>query len=253
MASVFKMSVQSLTEAFSLERRGGDTASWEFRGAVGTPRPTLTPVLATHYLRILLCAFILGFRLCASAATETNAPAQTNGPTRAKLKITGYGILGNRELKRIIKTVELGSKKPEFFGEVFVEDSALILSSRIKRDGYLKPKVYAYLTLEHGGHIRVEAQELLDNPLPRPLRIKEAHFKIEKGILYHYKKLEFEGLETITEKEARSYFVETGTLLNLKRYRIYTPEKLKRGLSSLEEVLDRQGFQEAKGQASEPI
>jgi outer membrane protein assembly complex protein YaeT len=198
-------------------------------------------------LGVLLCAFFFIPKLCVSAAT------QTNSPTRAKLKITGYGILGNRELKRIIKTVELGSRKPEFYGAVFVEDSALILSSRVKRDGYLKPKVYAYLTLEHGGHIRVEAQELLDNPLPRPLRIKEAHFKIEKGVLYHYQKLEFEGLETITEKEARSYFVETGTLLNLKRYRIYTPEKLKHGLSSLEEVLDRQGYQEAKGQASEPI
>src|SRR5689334_24263367 len=49
-----------------------------------------------------------------------------------------------------------------------------------------------------------------------------SHFKIEKGVLYHYEKLEFEGLESIKEKEARSYFIETGTLLNLKRYRIYT-------------------------------
>jgi len=49
-----------------------------------------------------------------------------------------------------------------------VEDSALILSSRVRRDGYLKPKVHAYLVLEHGGQVHVEAQELLDNPLPRP-------------------------------------------------------------------------------------
>src|SRR5580765_7888180 len=140
-------------------------------------RAAISHCLRPSLLGVLVCTLLFIPRLCASAATETNAP------TRAKLKITGYGILGNRELKRIIKTVELGSKKPEFYGAVFVEDSALILSSRVKRDGYLKPKVYAYLTLEHGGHIRVEAQELLDNPLPRPLRIKEAHFKIEKGIL----------------------------------------------------------------------
>jgi outer membrane protein insertion porin family len=192
-------------------------------------------------------------RLCASAATETNAPAQTNAPTRARLRVTGYGILGNRELKRILRTVQLGTKRPEFFDPVFVEDSGMILSSRVRRDGYLKPKVYAYLTLEHGGHIRVEAEELLENPLPRPLRIKEAHFKIEKGTLYHYEKLEFEGLKTISEKEARSFFVETGILLKLKSYRIYTPERLRRGLSSIEEVLDRQGYQDAKGDASEPI
>jgi outer membrane protein insertion porin family len=202
---------------------------------------------------ILFCALIFISRLDVSAETLTNAPTQTNAPTRAKLKVTGYGILGNRELKRIIKTVELGNRKPEFYGAVFIEDSALILNARVKRDGYLKPKVYAYLTLEHGGHMRVESQDLLDNPLPRPLRIKEVHFKIDKGVLYHYQKLEFEGLETIKEKEARSYFVETGTLLNLKRYRIYTPEKLKRGISSLEEVFDRQGFQEATAEASEPV
>lgn len=210
-------------------------------------RTNLRPVCA------ILCALIFISRLCVSAATETNAPTQTNAPTRAKLKISGYGILGNRELKRILKTVELGTKKPEFYDPVFVEDSVLILSSRVRRDGYLKPKVHAYLVLEHGGQVHVEAQDLLDNPLSRPLRIKSVHFKIEKGTLYHYEKLEFEGLESISTKEARSYFVETGTLLNLKRYRIYTPEKLRRGLSSLQEVLDRQGYQEAKGEASEPI
>src|SRR5256885_2539493 len=136
------------------------------------------------------------------------AAAQTNAPPRAKLKVTGYGILGNRELKRILKTVELGNRKPEFYGATFVEDSALILSSRVKRDGFLKPKVIADLTLEHGGHMHVEANELIENPLPRPIRFTVVHFKIEKGILYHYEKLQFEGLKSITEKQARSYFVE---------------------------------------------
>jgi outer membrane protein assembly complex protein YaeT len=196
---------------------------------------------------VILCALIF---LCLPSAL---AATQTNAPPRAKLKITGYGILGNRELKRILKTVELGNRKPAFYGATFVEDSALILSSRVKHDGFLKPKVFAYLTLEHGGHMRVEANELLENPLPRPIRFTVVHFKIEKGILYHYENLEFEGLQTIKEKEARSYFIETGTLLNLKRYRIYTPEKLKRGLSNLEEVFDRQGFQDAKAKASTPI
>src|SRR4029077_19449652 len=123
----------------------------------------------------IVCVLIFISRLCVTAATETSASAQTNAPTRAKLKISGYGILGNRELKRILKTVQLGTKKPEFFDPIFVEDSTMILSSRVKRDGYLKPRLYAYLTLEHGGHIRVEAEELLDNPLPRPLQIKEVH------------------------------------------------------------------------------
>src|SRR3954468_7894970 len=100
------------------------------------------------------------------AHRETNA-VQTRTQTNlepARLKVSGYGILGNRELKRILRTLELSGKKPPFFGSSFVEDSALILSSRIKRDGYLKPAISIYLELEHGGHMHVTADELIDNP-----------------------------------------------------------------------------------------
>src|SRR5947209_619257 len=63
--------------------------------------------------------FFLSFLALHSLAASTNAPP------RAKLKISGYGILGNRELKRILSTVELGRTKPQFFGAPFVEDAAL--------------------------------------------------------------------------------------------------------------------------------
>src|SRR5690348_7285864 len=110
MARVFKMSGPSVTEFFDWERRGGDTGR--------CLRAARIPV--THCMRILLCTLMCMSGLCVSAATETNAPAQTNAPTRAKLRVSGYGILGNRELKRILKTVQLGTKKPEFFDPVFV-------------------------------------------------------------------------------------------------------------------------------------
>src|SRR5436190_10402753 len=179
---------------------------------------------------------------------QTNsAPAQIEtNPPPAKLKISGYGILGNRELKRILRTLELSGRKPAFFGSSFVEDSALILSSRIKRDGYLKPAIHISLELEHGGHMRVTADELLDNPLPRPLRFTRVEFKISKGRLYHYRSLSIDGLRGMTLKEARAYFMETDNLLHPKGARVYTPEKLKHGVSGLVEVLERRGFAEAQ-------
>jgi outer membrane protein insertion porin family len=171
---------------------------------------------------------------------------QTNKTKKAELKISGYGWFGNRALKRIIRTVELGKSRPEFFGPVFVEDAALIITSRVKRDGYLVPQITVALDLEDGSHLRVPAQDLLEDPLPRPLRIRKAEFKIRKGVLYHYKELTFEGLETIPEKQARAYFVQTGTLLRLKRNRIFTPQNLERSLANLTEVLERDGYQQAK-------
>src|SRR5205814_1916252 len=89
------------------------------------------------------------------SATFTNAPTQTTTNQAqakakskpAKVKISGYGLFGDWELKRILKTLELAGKKPLFVGSSFVEDSALILSSRVKRDGYLRPRIDIELEL----------------------------------------------------------------------------------------------------------
>jgi outer membrane protein insertion porin family len=213
---------------------------------------------------LLLAGIVLiggfGFSGLGQERFPTNEPgtAQTNSaqtqpqtnPEPAKLKVSGYGIFGNRELKRILRTLELSGKKPPLFGSSFVEDSALILSARIKRDGYLKPAISIYLELEHGGHMHVTADELVDNPLPRPLRFKRAEFEIIKGRLYHYDSLEIEGLVSMTTKEARDYFMETDNLLHPRSARVYTPEKLKHGVASLVDVLERRGFADATAEVT---
>src|SRR4051812_23408340 len=194
-------------------------------------------------LRALLCLCFFPAVLAASSPPATE-------PHRAELKISGYGILGNRELKRILRTLELSGKTPEYFDSSFVEDAALILASRIRRDGYLRPKILLVLDLADDGHMRLDAEDLLENPLPRSLRISRVEFKIQKGLLYYYQQLTFEGLTVLKEKNARSYFVETGTLIQLKRTEIYTPENLRRGLASLTDVLDRRGYEQAKVEAA---
>src|SRR6185369_384857 len=181
-----------------------------------------------------------------SAAISFGSETKAKQPKAATLQISVYGLLGNRELKRILRTLELAGTKPEFFAPSFVEDAALILSSRIKRDGFLEPEINIKVRMADGAEFEVEASDLLENPLPRSLRITKLRFEIHKGRLYYYEQIGFEGLETITEKQARSYFIETGFLLNLKRTRIYTPEKLRRSLSNLTDALERQGYESAK-------
>ena len=153
-------------------------------------------------------------------------------------------------MKKLLQLLVLSGKKPAFYDANFVEDAALILASTLRRDGYLEPEVTAELTLEDGRKLGFKWEEIISVPLSRSLRIRKVHFHLHKGVLYHYQALQFEGLKTITEKEARSFFVETGILLPLKHYRIYTPEKLRHGLNSLTEVLEREGYEHATAKAS---
>jgi outer membrane protein insertion porin family len=186
--------------------------------------------------------------LCVCLAPQCGLAAHPKAPKPPKpavFKVRGYGFLGDRELKHMLRTVELANQRPRVFGASFVEDSALLISARVTRDGYLAPTIHIELTLADGGRIQTTATALEQNPLPRPLRIAAADFKIHKGVLYHFQQLDFTGLKTISTKQARSYFEETGTLFHPKSARIFTPERLQRGVSSLEGALDQQGYQEA--------
>ncbi|MDQ6631293.1 MAG: BamA/TamA family outer membrane protein [Verrucomicrobiota bacterium] len=145
----------------------------------------------------------------------------------------------------MLKSLEAGEKKREFYDANFIEDAALILLSRLKQDGYLKPEVAAKLTLADGKAANFSWKENIGEPLPRSLRARKIEFKLKKGVLYRYGTIDFKGLKSIREKEAKSFFVEQGVLVPLKKTRIFTPQKLERSVSSLREVLARKGFETA--------
>jgi outer membrane protein assembly complex protein YaeT len=202
--------------------------------------------------RIVLrgCRCVIAALIASIAASSFGAGGQdTNAP--ASIKISGYGLLGNRQLKRILRTVELGGKKPTMLGPSFVEDSALILGARIKSDGYLKPRITIRLVTGDGRKQRFEADGLLENPLPRPLAIKTVEFQIHKGRLYHYQELSFDGLTAVPAKRAKSFFMETGTLFHPKGARVFTQEKLERGVANLTALLDRMGYRDAAFKVAE--
>lgn len=189
---------------------------------------------------VWLC--VLGWLFPTPAFTQSALPK----PKPAKLQISGYGFLGNRELKRVLQTLELAGKKPEFFSASFVEDASLVLAARVRRDGYLKPTLQLTLQMADGQHLTVEAEKLIETPLPRSLRIVSARFRIHHGVLYYFKSMEFHGLTVVPEKTARAYFMETESLFSSKRGRAYTPDRARQGVSSLTDTLDRLGYQDAQ-------
>ncbi|MDB6031199.1 MAG: surface antigen [Verrucomicrobiales bacterium] len=177
--------------------------------------------------------------------------AGTNHLKPAVVKVSGNGwLLGDRRMKQMLRTLEGDDLKREFLDAGTIEDSALILVSQLRKEGYLKPSVVVELTLADGRKDSVRWSDRIEPPLPRDLKVRKAHFKLKKGVLYHFEDLKFEGLKSIREKNARGYFVETGVLLHLRSTRVFTPDRLNRGLNNLVEELQRLGFEQAVAKAS---
>ncbi|MEO5803704.1 MAG: BamA/TamA family outer membrane protein [Verrucomicrobiota bacterium] len=180
--------------------------------------------------------------LCHAAAKEEKL---------AKLKVSGYGPFGNLELKNLVKTFDDKGKRREFYDANFIEDTALILISRINRDGYLKPKITAHMTLEDGRVQTHQWQETVREPLPRPINARLVEFEIDAGVFYFFEKIDFDGLQAVDADDAKAFFVERGALVKFKKARVFTPARLDRGLSSLTEVLSRKGHDEAEASVAQ--
>jgi outer membrane protein assembly complex protein YaeT len=61
----------------------------------------------------------------------------------------------------------------------------------------------------------------------------------------YYEQLQIVGLKSLSEKKAKSFFMETDLLVPIKSTRIYTPSRLDRSIAELKEALARKGFADA--------
>jgi outer membrane protein assembly complex protein YaeT len=218
--------------AMSGTRESSSAALQESEGAVG--------ILQTgNRLAGFLVVGLLLFSLNAAPGAETNKIQH------ARLKITGFGPLGNRELKKTIRLMSGNKNPPEFYEANFVEDAALIIMSTLNRAGYLAPHISAALTLSDGQQQTFEWDQDIDTVLPGPLAIKRVRFRVRRGVRYYYRHLSIQGVKSLSRSEARAFFVETGFLVPLKSTRIYTPSRLESSIGDLTEALERKGFEKA--------
>ena len=160
------------------------------------------------------------------------------------MKVSGYGLFGNRELKGLVSVLQTGEKRPEFFAANDVEDAVLIMFSRLRRDGYLFPTIRVQAEFRDGGTDEFVWTEPLGEPLPRPFEAKRIEFQIEPGVLFYFEEVRFAGVDgLIPLRDAAHFFIETDALLQVKKNRRYSPEKLQNGLRNLEEALERRGYE----------
>ena len=187
-------------------------------------------------LFLLLCV------LCVSIVFSSSAQGANEKP--AKLKVSGYGLFGNRELKGLISVLQTTDERPKVFEPNYIEDAVLVLFSRLRRDGYLFPTIRAKVQLVDGSENEFVWSEPLADPLPRPLNVKRLEFEIEPGTLFYFEEVRFAGLDNLLPlRDAAHFFIETDALFQIRKNRRYSPEKLQNGVRNLEEALQRRGYE----------
>jgi outer membrane protein assembly complex protein YaeT len=169
-------------------------------------------------------------------------PEDADAP--AKLKVSGYGLFGNRELKGLLSVLRTGEEKPKYFEANFVEDAVLIMFSRLHRDGYLFPRIRVVAEFRDGARQEFVWTEPLGEPLARPFEAKRLEFRIDPGVLFYFEEVAFSGLDDLIPlRDAAHFFIETDALFQVRRNRRYSPEKLRNGVRNLEDALQRRGYE----------
>ena len=188
--------------------------------------------------------FHLLFALCASVAISFSAEKSNHEP--AKLKVGGYGLFGNRELKGLVSVLQTTEERPEFFEANYVEDAVLILFSRLRRDGYLFPTITAEVEFRDGTSSEFVWTEPLGEPLPRPFEAKKLKFQIDPGVLFYFEEVRFSGIDDLIPlRDAAHFFIETDALFQVRKNRRYSPEKLRNSVKNLQDALERLGYESA--------
>ena len=194
-------------------------------------------------------ALLVCFGVCApfdrlrAGSVQSKPPITNSSP--AKLTISGFGWLGNRELRRSINLLQGTKKPPPFYDANFIDDAALILLSKLTRDGYLQPRLEATLTLTDHTVKKVEWDAEMKLVLPRPLTASKVRFRIRRGVRFYYDRLEIGGLASIPWHKATEFFMETDLLVPARSTRIYTPSRLDGSVHALREALARKGLVDA--------
>lgn len=192
----------------------------------------------------MLAAVALMLALGSAGATET----PTNEP--ARVKISGFGFLGNREVLRLLRNFQLDGKLPAMIDRTFVEDATLVLLARAHDEGYLRATLQGEFTMTDGALQKFAWTNALEATLPRDFSAREAHFRLRQNVRFHYHSLDFVGVTAFSKREAASFFVSGDMLLKLPGNRVFSPPALRSSLAALGEAYALAGYPNAAVQTN---
>ena len=172
-----------------------------------------------------------------------SADSKTNKP--ARVKVSGYGFFGNREMRRLLLELVPGGKMPPLIDRTFAEDSVLLLISRGHEEGYLHATLKARFVMRDGTESWFAWTNALDAILPNDFAASSVRFKLEPGVRFYYRRISFDGLKKFPERDGERYFVTADMLLKLRQNRVFNPAALRGSLRALREAYARAGYQSA--------
>ena len=128
---------------------------------------------------------------------------------------------------RLLRNFQPDGNMPVVIDRTFVEDAALVLLARAHDEGYLRASLGGDFTMTDGSRQHLAWTNALEIVLPRDFAAREAHFRLQAGVRFYYRSIEFDGLKAFSKREATSYFVNGDTLLKLRGNRVFSPAALR--------------------------
>ncbi len=182
--------------------------------------------------------------LAAAMAVRGAAAASSPAPPAATLRVSGVGLLRDREL-RLSLLLLLGAQRGATFDANAIEDAAVMLVSALGEEGYQKPVVEIEATLADGAVKRLVFDASLETVLPRPLEARTLEFRVKPGARWHIDAVEITGLHALPVKTARAFFRAESMLFILAKTNAYSPAHVERSASALLGELRLRGYADA--------
>lgn len=196
----------------------------------------------------IVAAVVLGVCLSASGLAA-DAPAEGDDREPAKIDVSGYGLLGNLNLKNTFRALYPGRTAQAALDAVTIEDGLLMVMDAIRNDGFLKARIRLRLTATDGSKQTYGYTTDQIPSLPLDLQASRVEIHVDEGKRYYFRHIKFLGLNAVGVEEARSLFRAPDILIPQKKNKIFSPSRLRRGLLNLETLLHRRGYTEATAEA----
>ncbi|HEX2854509.1 MAG TPA: BamA/TamA family outer membrane protein [Opitutaceae bacterium] len=216
----------------------------DFRESESAPASVLRGVAGGFWWRLIF----LGLLVAGPGVGEVSA--KRSEVRKAKIEVNGLGWIRNRDQRLSLERL-LGSQRGEVIASNAIEDGAFLLVSALEGEGFLKPAVEIALVLGDGAKQRFQFDTTLATPLPRDLSATSVAFNVKPGVRYFVNDVRISGLTAFPVETAHGYLMPGQALFATAPARAYTPGRVRRALSSVQEELVQRGYAEAQVRTSD--
>ncbi len=195
------------------------------------------PTTRTTASRACLIAALL-ISLCAFNASQLAA---------ASVKVRGFGLFGNVELKGALKLLEIEDGPIDASK---IDDGAFLLLTRLTQNGFLDASVTAEFESASGEKGTATWTSPFEPQIEEEVSVEKLQYTTIPGTLYHYNTVSIDGLQSIEVEDARSYIIPDSALISRKKDRSYSDSILSNHQNQLAAALAALGRIDAKVTAS---